>query len=157
MNEKLAAFQRTHTLDHVPMSPGANSISCKWIYKIKTKFDDSVEWYKARLVARGFIQEYDIDHEEIFAPVIKMTSIRTLIALAAARRWPLYKMDIKNAFLNGDLFEIVYMQPPPGVSALHGHVCRLRRVSLWSKTGAPRLIWALSTVFPICWLHTKYG
>ena len=74
-----------HTWDLGPMPPDANPISCKWIYKIKTKFDDSVEWYKARLVARGFIQEYDIDYEEIFAPVIKMTSIRTLIALAAAR------------------------------------------------------------------------
>ena len=59
--------------------------------------------------------------------MIKMTSIRTLIALAAARRWPLYQMDVKNTFLNGDLSEVVYMQPPLGVSAPPGHVCRLRR------------------------------
>jgi len=69
-------------------------------------------------MAKGFTQEYGIDYEETFAPVAKMTSIRTLIVFAAARRWPLYQMNFKNAFLNGDLSEIVYMQPPPGVFAL---------------------------------------
>ena len=119
MNEELAAFQRTHTWDLVPMPPGANPISCKWIYKIKTKSDSFIEQYKICLVAKGFTQEYGIDYEETFSPVVKMTSIRTLIAFAAARRWSLYQMDVKNAFLNGDLYEVVYMQPP-AFSALPG-------------------------------------
>jgi len=126
MNEKLAVFQRTHTLDHVPMSPGANSISCKWIYKIKTKSDGSVEKYMACLVVRKFTQEYDIDYGETFAPVDKMIFICTLIVLAAARRWPLYQMDVKNTFLSSDLSEVVYMQPLLGVSTPSEHVCRLR-------------------------------
>ena len=66
------------------MPPGVNSISYKWIYKIKTKSDGSIEWYKARLVVRIFTQEYGIDYEETFAPVVKMTSVRTLIALVVA-------------------------------------------------------------------------
>jgi len=127
MNKELATFQWTHTYDLVPMPPGTNSISYKWIYKIKIKFDGFVEWYKARLIARGFILRYGIDYEETFSPVAKMTSIRTLIALDVARWWPLYQMDIKNTFLNGDISEIVYMQPPSGVSAPPGHVFRLRR------------------------------
>ena len=89
MSEKLEAFRRTHTWDIVPMPHGANPVSCKWVYKIKTKADGSVERYKARLVARGFTQEYGIDYEETFAHVAKMTSIRTLIASAASRKWPL--------------------------------------------------------------------
>jgi len=125
MNEELVAFQQTHTWDIIPMPPGANLISCKWIYKIKTKSDGYVERYKARLVTRGFSQKYDIDYEETFTLMAKMTSICTLISLVDARRWLLYRMDVENAFLN-DLSEVVYMQPPY-VSAPPRHVCRLRR------------------------------
>ena len=67
----------------------------------------------------------------------KMTSIRTLIALATTRRWQLYQMDVKNAFLNVDLSEVVCMQPPPGVFAPPGHVCRLRR-ALYGLKQVPR-------------------
>jgi len=81
MNKELAAFQRTHTWDLVPMPPGTNLISCKWIYRIKIKSDGSFEWYKAYLVAWGFTQKYGIDYKETFAPMAKMTSIRTLIVL----------------------------------------------------------------------------
>ena len=91
------------------MPPGTNPISCKWIYKIKTKSDGSVERYKTRLIVRGFTQEYDIDYKEIFASMAKMIYIRILIVLAVARRWPLYQMDIKNVFLNDDLSELVSM------------------------------------------------
>ena len=67
------------------MPPSANPISYKWIYKIKIKSDGSVERYKTRLIAKGFAQEYGINYDETFVPVAKMTSIRTLIALATAR------------------------------------------------------------------------
>ena len=67
------------------------------------------------MVAKGFTQEYGIDYEETFAPVARMTSIRTLIAVASIRGWKLSQMDVKNAFLNGDLHEEVYMKPPTGL------------------------------------------
>ena len=79
-------------------------MSCKCIYKIKIKSDGSIEWYKARLVARGFTQEYAIDYA-----VIKMTSIRNLLAIDVTRQWPLYRINVKNAFLNSDISEVVYM------------------------------------------------
>ena len=92
---------------------GRSIVGCRWVYKIKTKADGSVEWYKARLVAKGFTQEYGIDYEETFAPDACLASIRCLIVVAVVCHWPLYQMDVKNAFLNGDLQEEVYMQTSP--------------------------------------------
>ena len=112
MNEELDALHKNHTWNMVDLHPGQFVVGCRWVYKIKTKADGSVEWYKARLVAKGFTQEYGIDYEEIFALVARLTSVRCLIAMAVVHRWPLYQMDVKNAFLNGDLQEEVHMQPP---------------------------------------------
>ncbi|TYJ98055.1 putative mitochondrial protein [Cucumis melo var. makuwa] len=91
-------------------------IGCKWIYKIKTHSDGTIEHYKTRLVAKRYSQEYGIYYEEIFAHVARMTSVRSLLAVAAAKQWPLLQMDVKNAFLNGTLSKEVYMKPPSGTS-----------------------------------------
>ena len=113
MNEELDALHKNNTWDMVDLPPGQSIVGCRWVYKIKTKADGFVERYKACLVAKGFTQEYGIDYVETFAPVARLTSVKCLIVMAAVRRWPLYQMDVKNAFLNGDLHEEVYMQPPP--------------------------------------------
>ena len=88
-------------------------VGCKWIYKIKTRYDGSIEYYKTRLIVKGFTQEYEIDYEETFVPIACISSIRALLAVAVtvavASKWNLFQMDIKNAFLNGDLSEEVYM------------------------------------------------
>ena len=72
------------------MPVGKYAIGCKWVYKIKTRSDGTVDHYKARLVAKGFTQEYGIDYEETFAPLARLSSIRTFIAVYASRHWPLF-------------------------------------------------------------------
>jgi hypothetical protein len=137
MTEELDALSRTRTWDLVDLPPEKSVVGCKWVFKIKTRSDGSIERYKARLVAKGFTQEYGIDYEETFAPVARLSSVRTLLAVAASRQWKLFQMDVKNAFLNGDLSEEVYMQPPPGLSHPPDKVCRLRR-ALYGLKQAPR-------------------
>ncbi|GKV18658.1 hypothetical protein SLEP1_g29008 [Rubroshorea leprosula] len=106
------------SLVHVASELVVPSSSCKWVYKIKTRSDGSVECYKARLVAKGFTQEYGIDDEETFAPIARLTSVHSLLPIAVIRRWKLFQMDVKNAFLNGDLDEEVYMKPPSRLNHL---------------------------------------
>ena len=100
--------------------------------------DDIVDLYKACLVARGFTQDYGIDYEETFAPVARL--VITLIAISTSCKGPLFQMDVKNSFLNGELLEEVYMKLPPGYSHPSGfphRVCQLRR-TLYGLKQAPR-------------------
>jgi len=97
-----------------------------------------VERHKARLVIRGFEQVKDKDYKHTFSPVAKLTTVRVFIALATARAWPLFQLDINNAFLHGFIDEKVYMVPPQGYNkALPGQVCKLRR-SLYGLKQASR-------------------
>ena len=125
MNEELDALHKNHTWDMVDLPHGQSVVGCRWVYKIKTKANGSVERYKARLVAKGFTQEYGIDYEETFAPVAHLTSVRCLIAVAVVCHWSLYQIDVKNVFLNGNLHEEMYMQPPPDYPHSGSQVCCL--------------------------------
>ena len=90
--------------------------------------DDTLDKLKARLVARGFTQTYGLDYQETFAPVAKLNSIRVLLSVAANLEWPLHQLDIKNAFLNGELKEEVYMTLPPGFEKRRSDkVCKLKK------------------------------
>ena len=133
-------------------------VGCKWIYKIKTRSDGSIEHYKAFLVAKGFTQKYEIDYEETFALVTRISSIRALLAIVAASKWDIFQIDVKNAFLNGDLSEKVYMQPPPGFSFKLNKVCYLRR-ALYGLKQAPRTWFAKfsSTIFRLGYMVSHYN
>ena len=137
MIEELQALEKTHTWDLVDLPRGKSVIGCKWVYKIKTKSDGTIERYKPRLVVKGYAQEYRIDYEKTFAPVACITSIRSLLAITTIHQWPLFQMDVKNAFLNGDLTEEVYMQAPLGYLDCCDKVCLLRR-ALFGLKQAPQ-------------------
>ena len=91
MKEELDALSKNHTWDLVTLSPEKSMVGCKWIYKIKTCSDGSIERYKARLVAKSFTQEYGIDYEETFAPIARISSVRALLVVVAVNgtffRW----------------------------------------------------------------------
>ena len=121
------------------MSKGKRALPCKWVYKVKLSPTDAKPRYKARLVAKGFKQQQGIDFDEIFSPVVKMTTLRTVLALVAREDLELVQLDVKTAFLHGDLHEDLYMEQPAGFVA-HGSedmVCRLCK-SLYGLKQAPR-------------------
>ncbi|RVX17752.1 Retrovirus-related Pol polyprotein from transposon RE2 [Vitis vinifera] len=112
--EEIRALEKNETWEVMNLPRGKKPVGCKWIFTMKYKADGTVERYKARLVAKGFTQIYGIDYTETFAPVAKLNTIRVLLSLAANLDWPLHQFDIKNAFLNGELEEKVFMMLPLG-------------------------------------------
>ena len=99
ITNELDTLHKTHTWDMIALPPRKSAIGCKWVYKIKTRTNGSVECYKARLVVKGFTQEYGMDYEETCAPVARFTSVRSLLAIVVVCHLPLFQMDVKIHFL----------------------------------------------------------
>ena len=109
----------------------------KWAYRLKEE-DGGKKWYKARLVVKGFAQNKGIEFDEIFSPIVKMTSIRTILSLVMVEDLHLEQLDVKKTFLHGDLEEEIYMQHPHGyeVKGKENLVCRFKK-SLYILKQAP--------------------
>ncbi|CAN1315366.1 Retrovirus-related Pol polyprotein from transposon TNT 1-94 [Linum perenne] len=138
MRAELQALEDNQTWDIVDCPEGKKPVGCRWVYKIKLQSDGRIERYKARLVAKGFTQVYGIDFLDTFSPVVKMNTVKLLLAVAATKQWHLEQMDISNAFLHGDLEEEVYMDLPQGIHGIdRGKVCKLRK-SLYGLKQASR-------------------
>ena len=138
MVDEMAALHSTGTWDLVVLSFGKFPI-CRWVYTVKVGPDGQVDRLKAHLVAKGYTQVYGSDYGDTFSSVAKIASVCLLLSMTAMCSWPLYQLDIKNAFLHGDLAEEVYMEQPPGFVAQgeSGLVCRLRR-SLYGLKQSPQ-------------------
>jgi transposase InsO family protein len=137
MQEEMRALDMNHTWTLVPPPSGAHIVGCRWVFTVKHNPDGTVERLKARLVAKGFTQTYGLDYTETFSPVAKLNSIRIIISLAANLAWPLHQLDVKNAFLHGDLSETVYMAQPPGFESKGESVCHLHK-SIYGLKQSPR-------------------
>ena len=120
---------RNGTWELVELPEGKNVVGCKWVLKVKRKVDGSIDRFKARLVAQGYTQEAGLDYDEIFAPVARYSSIRSVLAIANQFDWELHQMDVKSAFLNGNLENEIYMNQPEGYidKEYPNMVCRLRK------------------------------
>ena len=139
MFDEMAALDSNHTWTLVPSPPGKSIVGCRWVFTVKIGPDGQVDRLKARLVAKGYTQIFGLDYGDTFSPVAKMASVRLFLSMAAMNHWPLYQLDIKNAFLHGDLEEEVYMEQPPGFVAQGESrlVCRLHK-SLYGLKQSPR-------------------
>ena len=137
-DSEMASLLANNTWELVELPPGAKPITAKWVFKIKRGPNGEVERYKARLVARGFEQREGVDYQEVFAPTSKQATLRALLSLAAVNDLEVVHLDVKTAFLNGDLEEEIYMVQPEGYEeGGRNIVCRLRK-ALYGLKQAPR-------------------
>lgn len=137
MREEYTVLLRNNTWSLVPLRSNASIVGCKWVFKLKTKSDGSVARYKARLVAS---QMAGSDFSETFSPVVKPTTIRIVLTIALTKHWSIHQLDVNNAFLNGSLTEVIYMQQPSGFEQQKGDVslvCRLHK-TIYGLKQAPR-------------------
>ena len=129
MNSEMESMYSNQVWDLVEPPEGVKPVGCKWIYKKKRGTDGKVETYKARLVAKGYTQNEGIDYEETFSPVAMLKSIRIFLSIAAHLNYEICQMDVKTAFLNGNLDECIYMMQPDGFIATGQEhmLCKLKK------------------------------
>ncbi|KAJ0441172.1 putative RNA-directed DNA polymerase [Helianthus annuus] len=139
MECEIDSIERNQAWELVKAPNGVKPIGVKWVYKTKLNERGQVDKYKARLVVKGYAQRKGVDYEEVFAPVARWDTIRTLLALAAQKSWVVYQLDVKSAFLHGELKENVFVTQPQGFEKKGDEekVYKLKR-ALYGLKQAPR-------------------
>jgi hypothetical protein len=140
MMEEMESLEKNSVWELVPKPKDRKIVGCKWVFRKKEGIhENEAPKFKARLVAKGYSQKEGVDYNEIFSPVVKHTSIRVLLALVAQYDMELEQLDVKTAFLHGDLEEVIYMAQPEGFKEAGNEnlVCRLKK-SLYGLKQSPR-------------------
>lgn len=140
MQNELNSIEKNKTWTLVDLPAGRQAIGSRWVYKIKRNADNDPVKYKSRLVAQGFTQKFGVDYDEVFAPVARSQTFRTLLSVASSRKMIIKQFDVTSAFLNGRLDEEIYMKPAPGsqfgdkVYKLHKSIYGLKQAArVWNK------------------------
>ncbi|KAE8701406.1 hypothetical protein F3Y22_tig00110548pilonHSYRG00924 [Hibiscus syriacus] len=156
MQEEIEALHKNNTWDLVPLPQGRKPIGNKWVFKIKRNGDDQVERCRARLVVKGYAQKECIDFNEIFSPVVRLTTVRVVLAMCATLDLHLEQLDVKTAFLHGNLEEEIYMLQPEGFEEKEKKnlVCRLNK-SLYGLKHAPRCWYKRFDSFIMCLRYNR--
>src|SRR5438105_6889916 len=143
MREDMDSIKENCTWSLIDPPSGHRPIGLKWVFKLKRDSSGAIVKHKARLMAKGYVQQPGINFEEVFALVARLKSMRLLLALAVHHGWFVHHMDVKSAFLNGDLQEEVYVIQPPGfiITSKEHKVLRLRK-ALYGLRQAPRAWYA---------------
>ncbi|KAK1417486.1 hypothetical protein QVD17_26615 [Tagetes erecta] len=139
MLAELQAIERNDTWELVDLPPGKNLVGVKWLFKTKPSADGKGVRHKARLVAKGYSQQHGIDYQETFAPVARFETIRVILAVSAQLGWDIHQLDVKSAFLNGELTEDIYVAQPEGfvIEGKSDMVYKLNK-ALYGLKQAPR-------------------
>ena len=139
MQQEPDAIEKNKTWTLTELPAGHKAIGVKWVYKLKKDPNGKIIKHKARLVAKGYVQEKGIDYDEVFARVTRLETVRLLLALSAQQGWDVHHLDVKSAFLNGDLQEEVYVKQPDGF-VKDGQEHKVYRLSkaLYGLRQAPR-------------------
>lgn len=135
INDEVQSLLKNETWEVVNYRKGMKLLDSRWIFKKKYNQEKCV--YKARLVAKGYMQKEGVDYVETYAPVARLQTIRILLAIGNKFDLEIEHLDVKTAFLNGDLEEEVYMRPPKGIEIEDGKVLKLRK-SLYGLKQSPR-------------------
>jgi hypothetical protein len=139
MDLEMEAIVKNKTWELVIPPEGIKRIGVKWIFRTKLNEKGEVDKCKARLVVKGYAQRHGIDYSEVFAPVARWDTIRLILALAAQKGWTVFQLDVKSAFLHGELEEAVYVEQPEGyVSKGEEHKVLKLKKALYGLKQAPR-------------------
>ena len=138
MDQEIESIEKNDTWYLTDLPSEAKKIGVKWIFKTKYNEAGKIEKHKARLVAKGYSQQYGVDYKEVFAPVARWDTIRTILALAACKGWIVYQLDVKSAFLHGELVEEVYVEQPLGYQKEDKNKVYKLKKALYGLRQAPR-------------------
>ncbi|KAL5759613.1 hypothetical protein ACOSQ2_018451 [Xanthoceras sorbifolium] len=138
MRDEMDSLMSNQTWELAELPPGKKALHNKWVFRIKEEHNRNKR-YKVRMVVKGFQQKEGIDYNEIFSPVVKLTTIRLVLKIVAAENLHLEQLDVKTAFLHIDLEEEIYIRQPEGFkeAGKENLVCRLKK-SLYGLKQAPR-------------------